>query len=114
MGRFLNGTLVGLGIGLLLAPETGQETRNLLVERWHNLQQTFDSGQKQRSQFAQSTGNTASQLADSLNDTVQKGVNQTKSVGDTVAATSQQATSKMKQSSENMANMSQRAKEDTL
>jgi gas vesicle protein len=33
MGSFTNGVLVGVGISLLFAPQTGQETRRFLRER---------------------------------------------------------------------------------
>jgi hypothetical protein len=33
MGKFLNGVFVGIGIGLFIAPQTGQETRRMLMER---------------------------------------------------------------------------------
>jgi gas vesicle protein len=33
MGSFTNGLLVGLGLSLLFAPKTGEETRSLLAER---------------------------------------------------------------------------------
>jgi hypothetical protein len=33
MGKFLNGLFVGIGIGLFIAPQTGEETRRLIMER---------------------------------------------------------------------------------
>ncbi len=33
MGKFLNGLFVGIGIGLFTAPQTGQETRRMIMER---------------------------------------------------------------------------------
>ena len=37
MGRFLNGVLVGIGIGLLVAPMKGEEMRRLASERYEEL-----------------------------------------------------------------------------
>ena len=33
MGKFLNGLFIGFGIGLFIAPQTGEETRHLIMER---------------------------------------------------------------------------------
>jgi hypothetical protein len=33
MGKFLNGVFVGVGIGLFIAPQTGEETRRMIMER---------------------------------------------------------------------------------
>ncbi len=37
MSRFTNGVLVGLGVSLLIAPKTGKEMRQLIVERFRYL-----------------------------------------------------------------------------
>ena len=37
MSRFLNGVLVGVGIGLLIAPMKGEEMRRLVRERYGAL-----------------------------------------------------------------------------
>jgi hypothetical protein len=33
MGKFLNGLFIGFGVGLLIAPQTGEETRRMIMER---------------------------------------------------------------------------------
>jgi len=42
MSRFMTGLLMGLGIGLLIAPEKGSETRESLAETAGNLKGKFD------------------------------------------------------------------------
>src|SRR5512133_2166423 len=37
MSHFTKGLLVGIGISLLIAPRTGEETRRLLIERFRYL-----------------------------------------------------------------------------
>ena len=37
MGRFLRNVLIGIGIGLLIAPMPGEELRRLLSERFQGL-----------------------------------------------------------------------------
>lgn len=41
MGKFLNGVFVGIGIGLFIAPQTGEETRRLIMERVAALRQSI-------------------------------------------------------------------------
>jgi hypothetical protein len=43
MGKFLNGLCVGIGIGLFIAPQTGQETRRLLMESVAALRKSISS-----------------------------------------------------------------------
>jgi gas vesicle protein len=43
MGKFLNGLFVGIGIGLLIAPQTGEETRRLIMERVASLRKSVSS-----------------------------------------------------------------------
>jgi gas vesicle protein len=38
LGKFINGVLLGVGISLLVAPKTGKEMRELVAERFSNLQ----------------------------------------------------------------------------
>ena len=37
MGKFLNGVFIGVGIGMLVAPMTGSEMRQMLSERLQGL-----------------------------------------------------------------------------
>jgi gas vesicle protein len=37
MGRFVNGVLIGVGVGLLIAPMRGKEMQRLLRERYQQL-----------------------------------------------------------------------------
>lgn len=52
MGSFLRTLLIGIGIGLLIAPKRGEETRQLLMAR---LQQLGNSAQNVGSQFSSQT-----------------------------------------------------------
>ena len=42
MGRFLTGLLMGVGLGILLAPEKGEDTRDSLAETAGNLKDKFN------------------------------------------------------------------------
>ena len=41
MGRFFRGFLIGVGIGLLVAPLRGEDMRRLLSERYVELRDTL-------------------------------------------------------------------------
>lgn len=43
MGKFLNGIMVGMGIGFLVAPKKGEEMRSMLKERLSQLQSKLPS-----------------------------------------------------------------------
>jgi gas vesicle protein len=42
MSRFMTGLLMGVGIGLLLAPEKGEDTRESIAETANNLKDKFN------------------------------------------------------------------------
>jgi len=42
MAKFMIGLLMGVGIGLLIAPEKGEDTRESLAETAENLKNTFN------------------------------------------------------------------------
>ena len=42
MSRFMTGLLMGVGIGLLLAPEKGEDTRESIAETAGNLKDKFN------------------------------------------------------------------------
>jgi gas vesicle protein len=44
MGKFLRTLLLGIGIGLLIAPKRGVETRQLLTQRFQQLSNSLQSG----------------------------------------------------------------------
>ena len=48
MGKFLRTVLIGVGIGLLIAPRRGQETRQLVQQRIQQLRDSI-SGTSQQS-----------------------------------------------------------------
>ena len=42
MSRFMTGLLLGIGIGMLLAPEKGEDTRDSIAETAGNLKDKFN------------------------------------------------------------------------
>lgn len=47
MGKFLRTLLLGIGIGLLIAPKRGEETRQLLTQRFQQLSNSLQGGASQ-------------------------------------------------------------------
>jgi gas vesicle protein len=57
MGKLLRTILIGVGIGLLIAPKRGEETRQILTDRFQRLLASF-------------SGNTQSPASESASETV--------------------------------------------
>jgi len=67
MGKFLRTLLLGVGIGLLFAPKRGEETRQLLMERFQGLTGSLsgNSSPSQSSTSSSSGTRSSSQAASS-------------------------------------------------
>ncbi len=53
MSKFLRTLLIGVGVGLLIAPKRGEETRRLLTERFQQVRKTL-SGNTAQGSFSSS------------------------------------------------------------
>lgn len=94
MGRFLNGVLVGIGIGLLVAPMKGDETRRLVNERFEDLRSRLPDNEQLR-QAGQQVASGVSQTAQKVKDYAQLAPSQVKTtasnVGDLTKQTATEA-----------------------
>lgn len=90
MGRFLNGVLIGVGIGMLVAPMKGEEMQRLVRERLNQLRGSLPDTE-QLKQTGQQVATRASQTASTLKDAAQQTTSK-------VASTAKQATTPLKQS----------------
>jgi gas vesicle protein len=114
MGRFLNGVLVGIGIGLLVAPMKGEEMRQLVSERYEELRSRLPENEQLKQagqQVASSVSQTSSQVKDyaqqaasqvktstsNVGDPTQQAVGEVKHAGQDIASTTRQTASSMKQ-----------------
>ena len=50
LGTFLTGTLFGVAIGLLLAPRTGKETREVLADYGANIKESLPDDLKEKTE----------------------------------------------------------------
>src|SRR5438876_4496963 len=91
MGRFVRGFLVGMGIGLLVAPMRGEDMRQLLRERYVELRNSLPDNEQLKQagqQFAAGVSQTASQVKDYT----QQAVSKVKDTGNSLGELTQQAT----------------------
>ncbi len=101
MGRFLNGVLVGLGIGLLVAPMKGEEMRRLVRERYEELRSTLPDNE-QLKQAGQ-------QMASQVKDYAQQAATQVKATGSNLGDLAQQAAREVKQTGQDVASTTKNA-----
>ena len=114
MGRFLNGVLVGIGIGLLVAPMKGEEMRRQVRERFQELQSRLPDNEQLKQtgqQMAAGVSQTASRVneytqhaaskvqdtASNVGNLAQKTASEVKQTGQDVASTTKQTAASMKQ-----------------
>lgn len=112
MGKFINGLLVGVGVGLLVAPMKGEEMRRLVGERVSSIRASLpQSGQL--AQSAQQVSEKVSQTANALKDNAQQAATQVQSTGSTLADTAQQAATDVKQAGKNAAETTKQTAKST-
>jgi gas vesicle protein len=96
MSRFLNGILVGVGIGLLIAPMKGDEMRRLVRERYEELRNNLPE-QEQLQQTAQKAASKAQQTRSKVSDLAQQSARKVKQTGQDVSSTTTKTAAPMKQ-----------------
>jgi len=91
MGRFFRGVLVGVGIGLLVAPMKGEDMRQLLRERYVELRNSLPDNE-QLKQAGQKIAAGVSQTASQVKDYTQQAASKVKDTGNSLGEMTQQAT----------------------
>ncbi len=102
MGRFLNGVLVGVGIGILVAPMRGEEMRRLVRERFEELRGSLPENE-QLKQAGQQVTSRVSQTGSNLKDYAQQATSKVKETGSTLGDQAQQSASEVKQTGQDIA-----------
>ena len=100
MGSFTNGILLGVGISLLVAPRTGKEMRQLVVERIGYLRGIPPENEELKQQVQQM----ASRVQD-----VQQQANQSAEMANTVQANAQQTASSVNSVQSDLQNVAKQA-----
>ena len=101
MKGFITGLLLGLGIGLLVAPMTGEEARRRLVERFNELMGYIPENE-QLNQYLQQVSSHVSQTSSNLKDYAQQAVSKVKDTGSSLGELGQKAGSEVKQAGQNV------------
>ena len=102
MKRFITGILLGVGIGLLIAPMRGEETRRQLAERFAELRGYLPENE-QLNEYVQQVSDRVSQTSSNLKDYAQQAVSKVKDTGNTLSELGQKAGTDVKQAGQDVA-----------
>src|ERR1017187_8141578 len=108
MKNFVKGVLVGVGIGLLVAPMRGEETRRLLGQRLQELRGYLPENE-QVNLYMEQVSNRVSQAGSNLGDLAQQATSKVKDTGSSLGNLAQQATSTVKQTGQDVADTTKQA-----
>ena len=108
MNSFVKGILVGVGIGLLVAPMRGEEMRLLLAQRIEELRSNLPEN-PQVSQYTQDIVNRVSQTANNLKGYAQQASSAVQNAGNQLGNVAQQATQEVKSTSKDVASTTKQA-----
>ncbi len=102
MNSFFKGVILGVGVGLLVAPMKGEEMRRLVRERYEALRANL-SQNEQLNRYAQQVSNRVSQTSSTLKDYAQQAATRMKSTGSDLRDLSQRAGTEVKQTGQDIA-----------
>lgn len=104
MNSFLKGMLVGLGIGLLLAPMKGEDMRRLLSERANELRGYLPEDE-QIDIYRQRVSDRVTQTTGTLKDYAQQAASTVKQTASNLNSLAQNAVSNVRDSSQDVVDM---------
>lgn len=103
MKGFFKGALIGVGIGLLVAPMKGEEMRRLLAERATTLRGYLpENANAQLNQYTQQVSERVAMTGSNLKDYAQQAVSKVKDTGGQLGDLAQKATSDVKQTAQDV------------
>ncbi|HKV58749.1 MAG TPA: YtxH domain-containing protein [Ktedonobacteraceae bacterium] len=106
MKGFVRGVLVGVGVGLLVAPMTGEEMRRQLGERIATLRSYLpEDAQAQLNQYTQQVSERMAQTGSNLKGYAQQAASKVKETGGTLGDLGQKAASNVKQTAQDTADI---------
>lgn len=100
MKAFTKGVLFGVGVGLLVAPMTGEEMRRLLNERFTELRNSLPDD---ANAYVQQITGRVSQTGENLRGYAQQAVSKVKDTGSTLGDLSQQSVQEVKRAGQDIA-----------
>ena len=101
MNNFTKGVLFGVGVGLLLAPLSGEETRRRLVGRFNELRGSLPESSQE---YVRQVSGRVSQTGDSLRGYAQQAVSAVKDTGSTLGDLAQRSAHEVKLAGQDVAN----------
>ena len=108
MKSFIRGMLVGVGVGLLIAPMRGQDMRNVLRQRFEELRGYLPEND-QLNQYVQQVSSSVSQTSSNLKSYAQQAAARMKDTGSGLGELAQKATSDVKQTGQDVAQTTKQA-----
>jgi gas vesicle protein len=102
MKHFIRGMLLGVGIGMLVAPMRGEEMRNLLRQRFEELRGYLPENE-QLNQYVQQVSDRVTQTTGTLKDYAQQAASKVKDTGNTLGDLAQKSTQEVKSASQDVA-----------
>ncbi len=108
MKHFVRGMLVGVGIGMLIAPMKGDEMRKLLRQRFEELRNSLPENE-QLNQYVQQVSDRVSQTTSTLKDYAQQAASKVKDTSNTLGDLAQKSTQQVKQTSQDVAETAKQA-----
>jgi gas vesicle protein len=108
MKSFIRGMLVGVGVGLLIAPMRGQDMRNLLRERFEDLRGYLPEND-QLNQYMQQVSGSVTQTSSNLKSYAQQAAARMRDTGSGLGELAQKATNDVKQTSQDVAQTTKQA-----
>ncbi len=101
MNGFFKGVLVGVGVGMLVAPMTGEEMRRQLGERIATLRGYLpEDANTQLNQYTQQVSQRVAQTGNNLKGYAQQAASKVKETGNTLGDLAQKAGSDVKQTAQ--------------
>ena len=105
MKGFVRGILVGVGVGLLVAPVTGEEMRRRLGERIATLRSYLpENANQQLAQYTQQVSARVAQTGSNLKDYAQQAASKVRETSSTLGDLAQKATSDVRQTAQDTVN----------
>jgi len=108
MNSFVKGMLLGVGIGLIVAPMRGEEMRRLVRERFEELRANLPENE-QLNQYVQQVSDRVSQTSSTLKDYAQQAATKVQSTATDLKGLAQQAGSQVKQTGQDVADTTKQA-----
>jgi len=108
MRGFTKGLLIGVGVGLLVAPMRGEEMRRMVSERFTAVRASLPENE-QVNEYVRQVSNRVSQTSSNLKDYAQQAASKMKETGSALNDLAQQASSNVKQTGQFVADTAKQA-----